>query len=1253
MSERSVEKDYVYATLEVDGVLPDTLHVTEVQGVEKISSLYQFDVSAVTTAHLDPESFLGSRAVLTFHRGEKVVRHVHGVIRSVQDGTVGPDAPWAFQFQLVPGLTYLTLRETLDVFMDMSVPTIIEKKLAQLTMTVGEHFECRLYGNHTPREFIVQYKETDLAFLSRLTEHFGMSFFFEQAEKNERLIVTDENYGFRPIAGIDHIPFRQRGDRRDIYQCDLVRQLIPSKMVVRDYNYRNPQLDLTATASLDGDGGMIVEYGAHVKTVEEANRIAQIRGEEQLAGRQVYTGESDLPNLFPGGTALLDGHPHGDLDLLFTQVEHHLTQPGLGGGGQYKMVSRFKAIRKSTPFRPARSTPKPKVGGVLTGIVESRGEDKYAEIDDQGRYRVRFSFDTSGAGEAQASRPLRMMQPHAGAGYGMHFPLRAGTEVLIVCVDGDPDRPIIAGTVPNPTMASPVVAGNSKRNIIRTGGANEINIDDSDGGERIKITTPRKNTVLQLGAPNDPIDGVSVKTEGHSTVHAQEGASQVAAYGMTMSAILDLLRSPTIVNIAAFPGLLPIMGAAGSAADFVYQSNARRIEAERQDILKEESEKNERAIAASQAAKKKALECVLCRTKAQALIPPKPTVPPASQSDLDAWTAAWEAVSTAAAEYNAAAVAADDGYLTAIGTMEDRNGIIDANRTNFLNANFEPVMQRDAMAAVAEYDYVKYTDVMLAADKAEYAALSEAQKQGITEAEWLAERQLLWAPEPDGGDLKTQRDQKKAALDNALQTAINAAPNGSAAKAALQAYQSELQKCVALCGSQLDAARLDAIEKNDEFANAMRDNTMTLQELQREQNKNIKPELTKFNASINILLTVFAAIETIVAKRATKERWRKAATAVVDAHLAGADDVQGVVNNIASRPWYQPHYTNIVGSDMTAEVFGQEDAVVWSKTAMLLGMGSTKRTTTGLAGMGVAGGVIGAPLPGEKPDPSKGKALVVGMEAAHVISKGTAVLHGNLASEVVSKTRASIYAKNVGEGANPPDDNEQSKMDFSIGEARLAVNDGAGEPAVSMKASLANNHGVMEIVTSNGPELKMNSDTKAMELRASAAFKLLLDRQNTFSELSGGQWKLKLHAGPNNGVTLGQDNAWRLKLKHQEVDIGLHGGAGPQLKLTHQDGHLTAGHTLHLTGPQSVQFVAQNVQFGGAQLVGANLLVKGVVEGQIAALQGQAAQANATANAAQQAANQSATQAGNAYRLADAAYNSTFRYTRVPRPVDQ
>jgi type VI secretion system VgrG family protein len=797
-----------------------SLHVVELSGREAISRLFEFELLLVTTDAdgLDVEALVGEPAAIVFERGGAELRRICGLVAAIRDqlDTEGPHATYRLTF--APRAFRLTLHETLDIFMDLSVPEIVQKKLELAGLTLGNDFDLRLRDTYPRREFVVQYKETDLAFISRLTEHLGISFFFEHATGRDVIVFTDSNAGFRSIEGAETALFRPRGERRDVYRLETTTRMVPARYVVRDYNYRTPGLELLGVSDLaDGHGGQVVEYGGHFKTPEEAGKLALIRAEEQLSTRRVFTGESDIAAFAAGAQCLLEGHPLGDVRLLLTEVTHAARQMSPWGGENdtQSYTNSFQAIPASTRFRPARVTPKPKVHGVLTGVIDAAQRGKYAELDDEGRYRVRFLFDTSSPGEGKASRPVRMMQPHAGPGYGMHFPLRPGVEVVLTCVDGDPDRPIIAGTVPNPRTASPVAAANAPRNILRTGGNNEINIDDTEDGQRIKLITPRQSTSLQLGAPNDPIDGVSLKTAGHTSNLATEGASQWSSFFMQFGAIVDMVTSSNIVNVASSPSLLGVAALAVGATEAAAvalppafplgELNYSYIEQERQKLALKETEQNAKAVAAGVKAADLQKECNLCRAKARSKLPPASSQDPGVQAALDA--------------YDAACNAADDEYLSAIGTLEDRNGIIDVNRVGFTNTNFEPVMQRDALASVAPYDYPKFEALKTADDEARWDALKPEERAGLTKDGWLAEEKKKWeiAPPADPAQAavynayvanytarKTTEDQARwTALSEGQKDQIPAAvwsaagiPTGSAARkwsALTQAQRDALQ----------------------------------------------------------------------------------------------------------------------------------------------------------------------------------------------------------------------------------------------------------------------------------------------------------------------------------------------------------------------------------------------------------------------------------------------------------------------------
>jgi type VI secretion system secreted protein VgrG len=229
-----------------------------------------------------------------------------------------------------------------------------------------------------------------------------------------------------------------------------------------------------------------------------------VRAEEIKCRERLYTGAGDHKAFRAGSTFQLSDHPRADFnaEYLLTEVRHHLDQVlGLpwasATGTTYR--NQFVAIPKSQTFRPERKTEWPSIHGFMHAKIDAGGSGQTAEIDDQGRYKVLLPFDLSGKSGGKASRYVRMMQPYAGGGMGMHFPLHKGTEVLLGFLDGDPDRPIILGAVPNPETGSPVTGKNQSQCKIHTGGGNSLTIEDTDGTQSMKMHTPAGNTSISIG----------------------------------------------------------------------------------------------------------------------------------------------------------------------------------------------------------------------------------------------------------------------------------------------------------------------------------------------------------------------------------------------------------------------------------------------------------------------------------------------------------------------------------------------------------------------------------------------------------------------------------------------------------------------------------------------------------------------------------------------------------------------------------
>ncbi len=506
---------------------PNTLLVLSFQGREAISTPFRFEIEMVSmkadidsTAMIQQAAFLGIKQGVPIRgsdrRGIQTLK-IHGTLSSFEQ--LGQGLGWVgYRAVLVPSLWRLSLNVQSRIFQDKKVPEIVEEVLKGAGLAKDD-YEFRATAREYPkREYVVQYQESDLNFISRLLEHEGIFYFFEQGEEREKVVFGDSPDACKPIVGEPSIPYRPPQSNvatptSDWFDPEVIQALtyrenrIQSEVVLRDYNYRTPAVDLKVSAPVISEGiGTFYEYGDHYKDKDQGKAYAQVRAEEIACRRKLFLGTSDCRALRAGATYTLQGHYRSDFnaDYLLTEVRHKATQAiELAGGASrvaVKYQNEFESIPAPVPFRPLRTTPKPKIAGTMHAKVDAAGDGKYAEIDDEGRYKIMIPFDLSGKDKAKATRWIRMAQPYSGPNFGIHFPLHKGAEVILVHQDGDPDRPIIASAVPNPETATPVKGENQSQCMIRTGGGNQIMIEDTDGSERISLSSPHSKTSFSIGS---------------------------------------------------------------------------------------------------------------------------------------------------------------------------------------------------------------------------------------------------------------------------------------------------------------------------------------------------------------------------------------------------------------------------------------------------------------------------------------------------------------------------------------------------------------------------------------------------------------------------------------------------------------------------------------------------------------------------------------------------------------------------------
>ncbi len=427
--------------------------------------------------------------------GEGEADVIQGILSEIQLIDAARTVPARYLATLVPTVSTLGLARSCRIYQDQTTAEVIETVLTMYGLKKGEDFDNRVRAPLPKREYVVQYQESDWAFLERQMERDGIFYWFDHNQEGETLIIADENSDATPIGAPHTVSYRERnnfstGEQATVWNWQLRQRRVPARVGVIDYNYRTPGVPLVGEAKVGDEGGFgsVTFYGEHFKTADEGSRIAQLRAEQLACGRRTFSGRTDCARFRVGHTFELENHHDAqhDGEYLITSMEHRVGQQVRSGDvDDYQLsedpqryVARFTAIPVDVPYRAERRTPLPRIDGVMHAHIAGDTSGEAAEIDGDGRYKVRLPFDTAGPQGAKASRWIHKAQPYAGAGYGQHFPLHKGVEVLLVHTDGDPDRPIIVGAVPNPQTSSPSTGTNATQSVVQTASGIRMTMED-------------------------------------------------------------------------------------------------------------------------------------------------------------------------------------------------------------------------------------------------------------------------------------------------------------------------------------------------------------------------------------------------------------------------------------------------------------------------------------------------------------------------------------------------------------------------------------------------------------------------------------------------------------------------------------------------------------------------------------------------------------------------------------------------------
>ena len=542
---------------------PDKLLLIGLDGSEAISQLFHFelDMIAENETKVPFDQVLGKKVTANVKAPGGKVRHFSGICNRIAQG--GRDQFFTtFRLGVVPEAWFLTRRVQSRIFQQMSVPDILKKVFAGLSV------KYQLRGKYEPRDYCVQYRESDFDFASRLMEEEGVFYFFKHADGAHTMVLGDTpdahvDVPFDPDAVFE--PIADSGVAEDrITAWEKAQDLRSMKVTLWDHSFELPHKHLEADKQIqdgvqvgtvnhklklgspdklelyDWPGGYAQRFDgvdpgggerpADIQKIFEDNRrTVQLRMEEEAAAALSITGTSRLRQLTAGHRFSLKRHFDADGAYVLTSIRHSARMTGdyrSGDFGGAAYENAFACIPQAVPFRPRRRTPKPVVSGPQSAVVVGpKGEELYT--DKYGRVKVQFHWDREGKNDEKSSCWVRVAQPIAGKRWGASFWPRIGQEVVVDHQEGDPDQPIIIGSVynadqmpaylgkaPDSKHADDNKVSGIKSNTTKGGsGFNELRFNDAKDKQQIFIHAERD---MDTRVKNDGMEWV--RNNRHSIV---------------------------------------------------------------------------------------------------------------------------------------------------------------------------------------------------------------------------------------------------------------------------------------------------------------------------------------------------------------------------------------------------------------------------------------------------------------------------------------------------------------------------------------------------------------------------------------------------------------------------------------------------------------------------------------------------------------------------------------------------------------
>lgn len=504
----------------------DVLILTGFSGQEEMSRLFSYRLNMVSLRDaIAATDLVGKNISFSAVLPDGSPRHFNGFVSRLWGGGLARDLR-TYQVEVVPWLWFLTRTADCRIFQKKTVPQIVEQVFQDLGFK--DYDTSKLKGSFPEWEYCVQYRETDFNFVSRLMEQEGIFYFFEHRQGKHTLVLGNQTGAYRDLPE-SKVEFRQltggHFGKGALTSWEHQYEFCTGKWAQTDYNFETPSTDLmTKTNSMVKLPGIdkyeVYDYPGEYANKSDGAADTKLRMEQEETSFDVAHGVGNCYSFAPGGKFTLTKHPskaEEGKNYVVTSVQHAASQPievfstAGGGGAGEEYHNAFTCIPASIVFRPARITPKPIISGAQTAVVVGpAGEEIHC--DKYGRVKVQFHWDREGKKDEKSSLFVRVAHSVAGKKWGFVSIPRIGQEVVVHFLEGDPDRPLIVGSVyNNDQMPHYDLPAEQTKSYIKTNsskggdGFNELRVEDKAGKEQIFVHAQRN---MDVRVKNDSLEQI-------------------------------------------------------------------------------------------------------------------------------------------------------------------------------------------------------------------------------------------------------------------------------------------------------------------------------------------------------------------------------------------------------------------------------------------------------------------------------------------------------------------------------------------------------------------------------------------------------------------------------------------------------------------------------------------------------------------------------------------------------------------------